>query len=73
MNGVRLKATDTASDLGYVGVIRTLDSFSMKTYKIPTNMCLSYHVGNVLAPETLMLTYHQFYESYAHSSKPIIL
>ena len=37
-------------------------------------MCLKYmyYVWIVLAPETSMLTYRQFYGPYAHTSKPMV-
>ena len=30
-------------------------------YNLLTIMCLSYHIGIVLVPETPMFSYHQFY------------
>ena len=35
-------------------------------------MCLSYHLGIGLAPETAMLIYRQFYDAWAHTSKPMV-
>ena len=55
-----VKTADIASDSGYVEVILNLRfMFEMRTYKILTIMCLSYHVEIILAPETHMRTYRQ--------------
>ena len=67
MNGIRLKAADTAYSSGCSGGGGNIRFVYNEDVLI--SMFLMYHVGIALAPETPMFAYRKFFVSHAHTSQ----